>query len=181
MNYKNHLKAGFYMVLAFIIILPIFRNIQWTFLKMALVPVAIFFGSQFPDLDIWSSRIRKYTFSLLFITLMVIGILSIEANFSLIAIGLFGVMVIYSIHRKVFHTALFGVVASIPIALYDFHIAMIFLIAFMTHIGTDYLVSKAKRQSKAFLKKHKTIASMLEKIGLVKLKEEYQVKWFNKL
>ena len=181
MNYINHIKAGFYIVLAVLLVIPILRYMELTTVKLILIPVMIYFGSQFPDLDSWASKIRKIVFISMFVGLILIGAFALKANFFLIAIGLIGLVVIFSIHRKFFHTVYFGGLVTAPILFYDIHLAAIFLIAFMTHITTDFIVSKAKRQSKAFLRKHKTIANILQKIGLVKVKEEYQIKWLEKL
>lgn len=158
MKHKSHFIAGIIISLLLIFLTPLFQIMkqQFTLIHWILLPIIIYFGSEFCDLDLWSSKIRRYSFTIVFSLLIGVGIYGLTKDIqpALIIAGIIGLLSVYSIHRGRMHTTRFGILLSLPLFIVNGMLGLIFLVCYMTHIVTDKFVSNSKKNANKFLTRH---------------------------
>ena len=122
-GFKVHKKIGGIVALfvGILFILLFYRNIliDW---RLLLVPFIVIIYSQLPDLDAYTSRIRKRALQFIFLIMLFSSIISIFINMILLVAlltltGISGLLLLNVRHRGPLHTYWFVLIASLPMLL----------------------------------------------------------------
>ncbi len=151
-GFKTHKKIGgiVSLILGAIFVLLFYNKFpinDWRILF--LIPFIVIIYSQIPDLDSYTSRIRKRALQFIFWTMVFSSILAAFINIWLVVIlltlaGMSGLFLLKVPHRGPLHTYKFAFIIAVPLLFLHW---LLFILAFScaaSHIFTDKLFSKSK-------------------------------------
>jgi hypothetical protein len=151
-SFKVHKKVGriVSLILSIVLIALFHNSLQINDWKLFLIPLVIIIYSQLPDLDSYTSRIRKKTLQVIFWTMLLSGIISffvsIELMIALLMLtGLLGLGLLKVSHRGILHTYWFVLLASLPLLFLHWFLFVIALTCSFLHIFIDRIYSKLKK------------------------------------
>lgn len=152
-SFKIHKKLGGIASLIFSILFILFfyKRIPINGWKIVLIVPVVMVFSQFPDLDSYTSRIRKRTFQFIFIVMILSSLISIFINVYLMLVllgitGLLGLTLFKIPHRGPLHTYWFVFIASLPLLFLHWFLFVLAFICSSTHIFIDRFWSGTKRK-----------------------------------
>ena len=154
-RFKTHKRIGIIAALVFsIVFIGVFYNkLPIKGWKIILIPFVIAIYSQIPDLDSYTSRIRKRALQSIFWIMILSSVISIFINIylMLILLGITGFLGLYLFklpHRGPLHSYWFALVTSFPLLFVHWFLALLAFVCSSSHILIDTIYSGAKRQIK---------------------------------
>lgn len=152
-SFKFHKKAGAIASLIFSIlfILLVYKRIPINGWKILLIFPIVIIYSQIPDLDSFTSRIKKRTLQFIFLVMILSSLISVFINvylmFVLLGItGLLGLALFKIPHRGPLHTYWFVLIVSLPLLFIHWFLFLLAFICSALHIFVDRFWSGTKRK-----------------------------------
>lgn len=156
-SFKIHKQIGsIFSFLFFIIFIFIIRKyLPFTGWKLLLLIPIIIVYSQLPDLDSYTSRIRRRILQSIFWFMLLSSFISLFIHvgvmITLLSItGFLGLHLLKVKHRGPLHTYWFVLIASLPMLLIHWFLFIIAFLCSSSHIFIDRLFSKVKQRTKKF-------------------------------
>lgn len=154
-GFITHKKIGMIAALIFSITFIgfFFKRMPLTGWKLLLIPVVIAIYSQLPDLDSYTSRIKRRFLQLSFLVMLFSVVVYIFINIYTMLIilaifGVFGLSLFKMPHRGPLHSFWFVLIASIPLLSIHWFLALLAFVCGMSHITADKIYSGTKRKIK---------------------------------
>jgi len=154
-GFRTHKKIGTIAALIFSIVFIgfFFRKIPMTGWKLLWIPIVIAVYSQLPDLDSYTSRIKRrflqLSFLVMLFSIVVYLLTSLYTVLIVLAIfGVFGLSLFKMPHRGPLHSFWFVLIASIPLLSIHWFLALLALVCGISHILADKIYSGTKRKIK---------------------------------
>jgi len=154
-SYKTHKKIGGIASLIFslIFIILFYKKLpieDWR--TLLILPIVIIY-SQLPDLDSYTSKIRKNTLKLIFYIMLFSGVLSLFISFELtigllMLTGLLGLGLLKVPHRGLLHTYWFNIIIALPLLYVHWFLFILGLLCSYSHIFVDRVFSRTKKKVK---------------------------------
>lgn len=155
-SYETHRKIGFVFSLIFgILYVWLFHQAIPTtnYWKILLIPVVIMFYSNLPDLDHPMGKLRRYSLTMVFSTMILVAFLlyfvEIRTILIILAVtGVFGLFILRVPHRGPMHSFLFVTVLSLPLLKLGLFYTLLGIVCSYSHLIIDRLFSSTKRKVK---------------------------------
>ena len=138
-GYRTHQLAGAGLVFVMFVMnqsMHFIRFFSLGFYEFVIVALVTLFYSIFPDIDIGSSKPRKYVLGgglLLIIYCFITG----WSALGIVASVMMLLMIFMLQHRGVTHTALAGIIFSVPLIYLHWAYMLVGLVAYLSHLLID--------------------------------------------
>lgn len=148
-SYRTHKNIGFFVSILLGTLLLVLANkniLRWEFFLA--IPTILFY-SNFPDLDHYKGRLRKFVFTSIFYFMILSVFVAVFIDplvmfLILILFGMFGLFVIKLKHRRYLHTYSAMLWFSLPLLLVNMYLFCIAVLCSFSHIFVDRVTSKIK-------------------------------------
>ena len=154
-GFRIHKKIGGItaLILSILFIILFYKNIPTVGWKLLLIPLIVITYSQIPDLDSYTSRIKKRFLQLSFWIMILSLVISLFINIYLVFIlliitGIFGLYLLKIPHRGPLHSFWFVFIASLPLLYIHWFLALLAFICASSHILADRIYSNIRRKIK---------------------------------
>jgi len=134
-GYKIHIIFGVIITALFFYLVRNQDFFKMSDLELVLSLPVVLLYSVLPDVDLANSKVR----GILIVTGLFVALISILAEFNMLAIALLVVMILMQFleHRKFIHSMVAGVIFSLPFIFYSFPLTIFAFISYLSHLLLD--------------------------------------------